>query len=88
MIEYGGAMYYLCSSRDKLYLKKGINGAFNQLNVPKVTGMYIYVTSPRGGTSTSESYIDILMLSGYSNDYPNAKNYYVKIAKSELSKIQ
>lgn len=88
LIEYGGEMYYLCAGREKLYLKKGINGAYTQLDVPKVTGMYIYITSPRGGTSTSESYIDILMLSGYSGDYPNAKNYYVKIAKSELSKIQ
>jgi len=88
LIEYGGEMYYLCCSRDKLYLKKGINGAFTQLDVPKVTGMYIYVTSPRGGTNSSESYIDILMLNGNSGDYPNAKNYYVRIAKSELSKIK
>lgn len=80
-------MYYLCCSRDKLYLKKGVNGAFTQLDVPKVNGMYLYVTSPRGGTSSSESYIDILMLNGNSSDYPNAKNYYVRIAKSELSKI-
>jgi len=87
VIETGGELYYLCSAWDKLYIKKGINGKFMKLNVPKVDGMYIFVTSPRGGTSASESYIDILMLCGYNDSYPNAANYYLRIEKSELAKI-
>ena len=87
MIEIEGEIYYLCSSWDKLYVKKGIEGEFSKLNVPKVKGMYIYLDSPRGGTNTNATYIDILMLNGSSNDYPNAKNYYVRIEKSEFAKL-
>ncbi len=87
IIEINGDFYYLCSAWDKLYLKKGTSGNYVKLNVPKVDGMYIYVTSPRGGTSSSESYIDILILCGYNDSYPNADNYYLRIEKSELAKI-
>jgi len=87
IIEVNSEIYYLCCSSDKLYIKKGVNGVFTKLSVPKVDGMYIYVTSPRGGTSSAENYVDILLLNGNSSNYPNAKNYYVRIAKSEFAKI-
>ncbi|MFA5848669.1 MAG: hypothetical protein WC833_02210 [Bacteroidales bacterium] len=87
IIEVNGETYYLCSSWDKLYIKKGVAGELKQLKVPKVSGMYIYVSSPRGGTKSAENYVDILLLNGNRDDYPNAKNYYIRIAKSEFAKI-
>ncbi|PKP41745.1 MAG: hypothetical protein CVT93_07090 [Bacteroidetes bacterium HGW-Bacteroidetes-10] len=87
MIEVSGQMYYFLSTWDKVYIKKGINGEYKRLNTPKVEGIYLYLAAPRGGTSASESYIDMLILCGSSNSYPNAKNYYVRISKSELSKL-
>lgn len=87
MIEVDGNFYYLCCSWDELYIKKGIQGEYSKLDVPKVNGLYIYLSSPRGGTNTSVDYIDLLMLNGNSNDYPNAKSYYVRIAKAELAKL-
>lgn len=87
MVEIDGTFYYLCCSWDKLYVKKGIDGKFTQLEIPKIKGIYLYVTAPRGGTRSSENYIDLLLLNGSSNDYPNAKNYYLRIEKSEFAKL-
>jgi len=87
MTEVSGQMYYFLSTWDKVYIKKGINGDYKRLNTPNVDGIYLYLAAPRGGTSASESYIDMLILCGSSSSYPNAKNYYVRILKSELSKL-
>ena len=87
LIEVDGEIYYLCSTWDKLYIKKGATGAFSRLKVPSVSGMYVYVSSPRGGTGSGAQYIDILLLCGNSSAYPGAGNYYVRIEKSELSKV-
>jgi len=87
MIEVGGQMYYICTTWDKVYIKKGVSGEYKRLNVPKIEGIYPYLAAPRSGTKPSESYIDLLLLCGSSDSYPNAKNYYVRIAKSELAKI-
>ncbi len=87
MMEVDGEMYYFCSTWDKIYVKKGINGKYKRLNGPKLKGIYPYLAAPRGGTSSSVEFIDLLLHSGDSQSYPNAKNYYVRIAKSELSKL-
>ncbi len=87
MIEVGGQMYYFCAAWDKLYLKKGMEGAFKRIDIPKMKGIYPYLAAPRGGTSISSEFIDILLLCGDNTSYPNAKNYYLRIPKSELSKL-
>ena len=87
LAEAGGEIYYLCSAWDKLYIRKGANGKYIKLDVPSVDGMYIYTSASRGGTSRNETYLDILMLCGNSTSYPNAKNYYVRILKSDLEKL-
>lgn len=86
-LEMDGQMYYFCSSWDKLYIKKGLTGAYKRLDIPKMKGIYPYLAAPRGGTSRSADYIDVLLLCGHSGSYPNAKNYYVRIAKSELREL-
>jgi len=87
LLEIDGQMYYFCSSWDEMYIKKGIIGKYKKLDVPRVNGIYPYLAAPRGGTSSSGNYIDLLLLSGHSDSYPNAQNYYIRIAKSELSKL-
>ena len=87
MIEVGGQMFYICTTWDKVYIKKGVSGEYKRLSVPKIEGIYPYLAAPRSGTKASESYIDLLLLCGSSESYPNAKNYYVRIAKSELAKL-
>ena len=47
-------------------------------------GMYPYVASPRTGTSAASEFIDILLLNGSSDAYPNGSNYYLKIAKDSI----
>lgn len=84
MFEVAGQKYYICTTWDKVYIKKGLNGEYKRLNIPKITGIYPYLASPRGGTKSTENYIDLLLLCGSSDSYPNAKNYYVRIPKSEL----
>lgn len=88
LVEAGGEIFYLCSAWDKLYIKKGANGKYVKLDVPAVDGMYIYTSATRGGTGRGEAYLDILMLCGSSSAYPNAKNYYVRILKSDLEKLE
>ena len=72
-----------------MFLKKGDDGELFELDGPDdITGIYPYISSPRGGTGRSEQYIDVLLLNGDSDAYPNAKNYYLRIAKSELTKVE
>lgn len=87
MIEHEGEFYYFYVSWDKLYLKKGIAGQLVELDINGSSGYRPYISAPRGGTRTTESYIDLLLLNGASDNYPDAKNYYVRISKSELAKL-
>ncbi len=50
----------------------------------QVEGIYLYVASPRTGTSAASKFVDILLLNGSSDAYPNGSNYYLKIAKDDF----
>jgi hypothetical protein len=88
IIEHQGQIYYLCIKYDKLYIKKGINGPLTCIKTPAFTsGNYIYLSNRMNSANINSNYIDILLLNGNAADYPNATNYYVRIAKSELLKL-
>lgn len=87
-LDYNGQVYYFCISYNHLYLKKGMDGPMKEIQIPNLTsGNYIYLANPSNGTDREENFIDILVLNGNAADYPNATNYYVRIAKSELLKL-
>jgi hypothetical protein len=50
-----------------------------------MSGIYLYVATRQGGTSDAEPYVDILLLNGQGGNYPDAANYYVRIAKADLT---
>jgi len=50
-----------------------------------MSGIYVYVAARQGGTLDAESYVDILLLNGNSGSYPDAPNYYVRIAKADIT---
>jgi hypothetical protein len=87
-VAYGGQVYYFCVSYDHFYVKKGIDGPLREIHLPNFkSGNYIYLSNPSNGTSAHEDFLDILLLNGNAADYPNATNYYIRIAKSELLKL-
>lgn len=88
MIEIGGVLYYVAVSNNNVYVKKGDAGALVRLNGLGLAGAYLYVASPSRGTRTTENYVDLLLLNGNSSSYPNAKNYYIRIDKSEFLKLK
>ena len=50
----------------------------------QVEGMYPYIASPKTGTSAASKFVDILLLNGSRDAYPNGSNYYLKIAKDDF----
>ena len=88
LIEHQGTLYYLCIKYNGLFIKKGIDGSLKEINLPSfVSGNYMYLSNASGGSSINSNYIDILLLNGYAQDYPNGTNHYVRINKCELEKL-
>jgi hypothetical protein len=88
MLEHGGKTYYLATSYSRLYLADSTLSKFEEVSLPSdIQGIYLYVAGPQSGTSSSSPYLDILLLNGSSSSYPDASNYYIRINKSELSKL-
>ena len=88
LIEHQGTLYYLCIKFNGLFIKKGLDGSLKEINLPSfVSGNYMYLSNSSGGSSINSNYIDILLLNGYAQDYPNGTNHYVRINKCELEKL-
>jgi hypothetical protein len=45
------------------------------------------LSNASNGSSINSNYIDILLLNGNAQDYPNGTNHYVRINKCELEKL-
>lgn len=89
VVEINGTIYFVAASWDQLYLLSSDASVVKEVTTPNdMSGIYPYVASPRTGTRTTESYVDILLLNGDSSVYPNASNYYYRIEKTEFSKVQ
>jgi hypothetical protein len=90
LAEVGEELFYIASSGSgELWIAKVGTKTLTRIDTPQeVQGIYLYVATSKGGSRESEKYVDILMLSGDSRAYPNATNYYVRIPKSEFSKIK
>ena len=88
LIEHQGILYYLCIKYNGLFIKKGLDGSLKEINLPSfVSGNYMYLSNSSGGSSINSNYIDILLLNGNAQDYPNGTNHYVRINKCELEKL-
>ncbi len=86
MIEVGGTRYLVGSSHDRLYVMNEAATTYREVALPSgMSGIYLYVATRQGGTSDAEPYVDILLLNGNGGNYPDAANYYVRIAKADLT---
>ncbi len=85
LFESGGRMFTLCQTWDSLFIR-ALNGATSaKIDFPgPILGGYPYLAAPRGGTRSDEGYLDIVVISGDSNSYPNGPAYYVRIPKASL----
>lgn len=85
LFEVDGRLMSLCQTYDKAFLRAVGGTKRIQVTFPgPITGGYPFVTTPRGGTSPDEDYIDFAIISGDSNAFPNAPAYYVRAPKSVL----
>jgi len=87
VIEIDSVIYFVCTSSNALYLMKAGGVLTKVADFNDMSGIYPYISSPRSGTRSSEAYLDILLLEGSSTSYPNASNYYVRIFRTEFSKL-
>jgi hypothetical protein len=94
LIEIEDTLYYFMNSWNQVRLmnsntKKMVKLDLESLAGSQVEGIYPYIASPRTGTSAASKFVDILLLNGDAEAYPNGPNYYLKIAKdSILQKLQ
>jgi len=90
LIEIEGTLYYMMSSWREFRLMNSNTEKMVKLDLEslagkrQVEGMYPYVASPRTGTSAASKFVDILLLNGSSDAYPNGSNYYLKIGKDYI----
>jgi len=92
LIEIEGNLYYFMNSWNQVRLmnsntKKMVKLDLESLVGRQVEGIYPYVASPRTGTSAASKFVDILLLNGSSDAYPNGSNYYLKIAKDSILQV-
>lgn len=86
MIEVGETRYLVASSYDRLYVMNETATAYREIVLPSdISGIYPYVATRQGGTADTESYVDILLLNGRGDNYPDGANYYVRIAKADIA---
>jgi len=90
LIEIEGSQYYVMYSWREVGLMNGNGENVVKLDLEslvgkrQVEGIYPYVASPRTGTSAASEFVDILLLNGSSDAYPNGSNYYLKIGKDYI----
>ena len=52
-----------------------------------IEGIYFYISAPRTGTNAGSEHVDMLLLNGSSETYPEGKNYYLRVGKQYLAKL-
>lgn len=85
LFEVDTRLFTLCQTYDASFIRALDGGERIKLAVPaSLTGGYPFVAAPRGGTGRSEPYVDLVIISGDSNAYPDGPAYYVRIPKDRL----
>jgi len=88
MLEINGIRYFVGSSFQNLYIFNEEGTSSLEVPIPAdISGIYPYIAGPEGGTLSSETSIDVLILNGNSSSYPSGSSYHVKIEKSEFSRL-
>lgn len=88
LFEVDTRLMSLCQTYDKTFIR-AVGGAQRiALGFPGANrGAYPFVAAPRGGTSSSEEYVDLMFISGSAAEYPNGPAYYARIPKSRLREL-
>ncbi len=85
LFEVDKRLMSLCQTYDKTFLRAVGGTKRFELGFPgPINAAYPFVTTPRGGTSPDETYLDVTFISGGSTEYPNAPAYYARIPKAIL----
>lgn len=83
--EIDSELYYIGNtSTSNTYIAKHSNNKFIKLEIQGMSNAYFYLSSGRGGAHQNHSTLDILAVSGNSQDYPSpGMNLYV-LSKNEI----
>lgn len=83
--EIDSELYYIGNtSTSNTYIAKHSNNKFIKLEIQGMANAYFYLSSGRGGAHQNHSTLDILAVSGNSQDYPSpGMNLYV-LSKNEI----
>ena len=86
LTEIENEIYYTMYSWNDVLLMDSNSKKMINLDIGKnmLEGIYPYISSPRTGTSRESRFVDILLLNGSSNSYPDASNYYLKMSKDYI----
>ena len=90
IIEIDGVFFYAAASYGRAYIiKAGTNEVAELIALrDKISGAYVYVANPKGGTARSEKFVDVLFLSSNGTEDGKASSYYVRIPKSEFANFK
>lgn len=87
MFSYANKLYAISLSYDKIYAVDFTAGNTRELNLTVPVGSYLYISNERGGTASSNSMIDALLIPGSSSAYPNSEYTLFSIPKSEIASL-
>ena len=87
IFEMGGKLRFVGFTYDQLMIANDINGPWQGITLEhSIPGAYLYIANQTSGPS-SEEYLDILLVSGSSNSYPNGPAAYVRLPKELFLKL-
>lgn len=92
LVDVGGATYAVAASWDRLFILTLDGSRWSELDVEgalggRQDGIYLYATSPRTGAPQDSPYVDMLLLNGNADNYPDARNVYVRIRKAAFTEL-
>jgi len=86
MIKAGGKLFIAIGLAGNVYLQSLSSGKSYLIgdfcDMPSV-----FTADPSTGTSETESYVDLLILSNSGGSFPNVKNYYVRLDRAQLAAL-
>lgn len=86
--EIDSELYYLGVSSDgKAYFVQDSSSKIVRVSIPSLNQAYVYLSSGRGGAHQDHDYLDILSVSGNSDDYPSPGMKLHKISKAAIKAL-
>ncbi|MDP6402835.1 MAG: hypothetical protein QF467_04740 [SAR202 cluster bacterium] len=92
LIEIDRKIYYVTAQWNIISVATEGGETFVDLDLrgqlgEQVYGAYLYIASSRSGTRSDSPHVDVLVLNGAAESYPNGENYYIRISKEFIKDV-